>query len=314
MTGPNKSSVKSPSQTSSVTARRTSLKEKQAALTTASARAWLPGALMVAPAVIVSAFVVIGGTATALAQSLGLFPLVGRPSLTLAAYAAHAGELPHGILLSLAIATASTGVACLVGFTAALIIVQGRWCGKLVAALGTLTIPIPHIVGAASISLLLADSGLLARLFNTGRSWPELVGGPWWIAVIAEYGWKESAFVALVVTGTLATRAVSYDETAALLGAGRTMRLRHVLLPLSLPALTVSATIAFVYTLGSYEVAWLLGRLYPEPLPVMALRLFNAASLTARPEAAAVAMVTTALSFGAVAAALAYLRRSTLWR
>ncbi|WP_283562151.1 ABC transporter permease subunit [Paenarthrobacter sp. PH39-S1] len=277
-------------------------------------RSWLPGTLMAAPAILITAFVVIGGMATALAQSLGLFPLVGPPSLTVAAYAAQASDLPVGIGLSLAIAAASTVVACLVGFTAALVIVQGRWCGKLVAALGTLTVPVPHIVGAASVSLLLADSGLLARLFNAGGSWPELVGGPWWIGVVAEYGWKESAFVALVVTGTLATRAVSYDETAALLGAGRLSRLRHVLLPLSLPTLTVSATIIFVYSLGSYEVAWLLGRAYPEPLPVMALRLFNAATLTARPEAAAVAIVTTLLSFGAVAAALAYLRRSTLWR
>ncbi len=280
----------------------------------ASARSWLPVTLMAAPAVLVAAFVVIGGMATALAQSLGLFPLVGRPSLTVAAYAAQAGDLPLGIALSLAIAAASTLLACLVGFAAALVIVQGRWCGKLVAALGTLTIPVPHIVGAASISLLLADSGLLARLFNTGGAWPELVGGPWWIGVVAEYGWKESAFVALVVTGTLATRAVSYDETAALLGAGRFRRLRHILIPLSLPALTVSATIVFVYSLGSYEVVWLLGRAYPEPLPVMALRLFNSATLGARPEAAAVAMVTTLLSFGAVSAALAYLHRSALWR
>lgn len=269
---------------------------------------------MVAPAVLLAAFVVLGGMATALAQSLGLLPLVGQPSLTVAAYGAQAGDLPAGIGLSLAIAAASTLLACLVGFTAALVIVQGSWCGRLVAALGTLTIPVPHIVGAASVSLLLADSGLLARVFNTGGSWPELVAGPWWIAVVAEYAWKESAFVALVVTGTLATRAASYDETAALLGAGRLRRLRHVLIPLSMPALAVSATIAFVYSLGSYEVAWLLGRAHPEPLPVMALRLFNAATLTARPEAAAVAIVTTILSFGAVAAALAYLRRSTLWR
>lgn len=290
------------------------MRTKMATPSPAGPRTWLPGTLMVVPAVVLAAFVVIGGMVTALAQSLGLFPLVGPPSLTAAAYGAHAADLPVGIALSLAIATASTVVACVVGFSAALIIVQGKWCGKLVAALGTLTIPVPHIVGAASISLLLADSGLLARLFNNGGQWPELVGGPWWIGVVAEYGWKESAFVALVVTGTLATRAVSYDETAALLGAGRLRRLRHILIPLSLPALTVSATIVFVYSLGSYEVAWLLGRAYPEPLPVMALRLFNAATLTSRPEAAAVAILTTVLSMAAVAASLACLRRSALWR
>ncbi|MDN6178301.1 MAG: ABC transporter permease subunit, partial [Micrococcaceae bacterium] len=110
------------------------------------------------------------------------------------------------------------------------------------------------------------------------------------------------------------TRATAYDETAALLGAGRLRRLRHVLVPLSLPALGVSATIVFVYVFGSYEVAWLLGRPYPEPLPVMALRLFSSASLSSRPEAAALAVVTTIVALGAAGLAALALRRVPLWQ
>ena len=132
--------------------------------------------------------------------------------------------------------------------------------------------------------------------------------------MIAEYAWKESAFVALIVAGTLATRVASYDETAALLGATRVKRLRFVMLPLCMPALVVSSTIIFVYTLGSYEVAFLLGRSYPEPLPVMALRLFNSVTLTSRPEAAAVAVITTAISLIVVGFAFLALRRTALWR
>ena len=279
-----------------------------------SPRRPLPPAMMAAPAVLMASFVVLGGLLTAAAQSLGLLPLTGSPSLSFEAYTAVAPDLPTAIGLSLAIATASTIAASVVGFTASLIIVQGRWCGRVIAAVSTLTIPIPHIVGAASVGLLLSDSGLLSRLTGAGEAWPQLVGGPWWIAVIADYSWKESAFVALVVTGALITRSTGYDETAALLGAGRLRRLRHVLVPLSLPALTVSATIVFVYTFGSYEVAWLLGRPYPEPLPVMALRVFGSASLTSRPEAAALAIVTTIVSIGAAAAAFALLRRIPLWR
>ena len=59
---------------------------------------------------------------------------------------------------------------------------------------------------------------------------------------------------------SLATRVASYRETATLLGAGRWARLRHVTLPLAAPALGATAAISFVYTLGSYEVAALLGR------------------------------------------------------
>lgn len=270
--------------------------------------------ILAVPAVLVAAAVVLGGFLTVAIQSLGLMPLVGRPELSTAAYTAHTGELLNGLVLSLAIAGTSTALACVIGFTATLVILQGRWCGRLVTAMSTLSIPVPHIVGAASVGLLLTDSGLLARVTGGTVSWPELVGGPWWPAVIFEYAWKESAFVALVVAGTLATRSVSYDETAALLGAGRFRRLRHVLVPLSLPSLIIAGTIAFIYSFGSYEVAWLLGRPYPEPLPVMALRLYNSVTLTSRPEAAAVAVVTALVSLGAAAGALALLRRIPLWR
>ena len=120
----------------------------------------------------------------------------------------------------------------------------------------------PHLVGAAAIGLLLADSGFLPRLLGIAPdAWPNLVAGPWWVAVIAEYAWKESAFVALVVAGTLATRVASYDETAALLGAGRIKRLRFVMIPLCMPALVVSSTIIFVYTLGCSAAA------IPSPCP-----------------------------------------------
>lgn len=273
-----------------------------------------PGMLLAVPAVLVAAVVVLGGFVTVAIQSLGLMPLVGSPELSTAAYTAHAGDLLNGLVLSLAIAGTSTALACLIGFTAALVVMQGRWCGKLVTVMSTLSVPVPHIVGAGSVGLLLADSGLLARITAKTGSWPELVGGLWWVAVIFEYAWKESAFVALVVAGTLATRSVSYDETAALLGAGRFRRLRHVLVPLSLPSLTIAGTIAFIYSFGSYEVAWLLGRPYPEPLPVMALRLYNSVTLTSRPEAAAVAVVTALVSLGAAAGALLLLRRIPLWR
>ena len=277
-------------------------------------RRHLPPWLMAAPAVAAASFVVAGGLLTATAQSLGLMPLVGTPALTTEAYSAQAAALPAAVGLSLAIAAASTIAAVLIGFTAALLIMQGRWCGRIVAAASTLTIPFPHIVGAASVGLLLSDSGLLARVSGAGEAWPALVGGPLWLAVIADYAWKESAFIALVVTGALLTRSADYDETAALLGAGRVRRLRHVLIPLSLPALIVSGTIVFIYTFGSYEVAWLLGRPYPEPLPVMALRLFGSASLTSRPEAAALAVITTLVSFAAAAVAFGLLRRLPQWR
>lgn len=129
-----------------------------------------------------------------------------------------------------------------------------------------------------------------------------------------EYTWKESAFIALVVAAALASRVASYTETAALLGAGRRARLRHVTLPLAAPALLASSAITCVYAIGSYEVAWLLGRAYPEPLPVMAYRLFTSNDLAARPQAMAVALATTALAGAVALVCLGLLRRMAAWR
>jgi putative spermidine/putrescine transport system permease protein len=259
--------------------------------------------------------VVVGGLGSAIMQSVGLIPLVGPARLNFDAYAATAQDLPVAIGISLAIAATSTAIAALVGATAALVVVSGGWLGRLVGIAGAITISIPHLIGAATMGLLLADSGVLPRLLGIDAdAWPPLVGGPWWLAVIAEYAWKESAFVALVVAGTLLTRVAQFDEPAALLGAGRITRMRMIFLPLAAPSVIVASAIVFIYTLGSYEVAWLLGRTYPEPLAVMAIRLFDDVSLTSRTESAAIAVVTVAIAFATVAVASVALRRKAVWR
>ncbi|RLQ83797.1 ABC transporter permease subunit [Salinibacterium amurskyense] len=270
--------------------------------------------MLVLPAVIPVAFVVIGGVGTTLLQSLGLMPLVGSAELSTAAFN-DSDELLTSALLSLSIAVVSTAIAAVIGFFTAVLIISGNWGGRIVGALGAAAVTVPHLVGAATVGLLLSDSGVLARLFGVAPdAWPALVAGPTWFAVIAEYAWKESAFIALIIVGTLATRITSYDETAAVLGAHRFARLRLVLFPLAAPSLLVASAIAFAYTLGSYEVAWMLGQTYPEPLSVMALRLFNSASLTARPEAAAIGVITVVLTAVVVAAAMLGLRRMRAWR
>lgn len=269
-------------------------------------------ALWVLPAMVPVAIVLVAGLGSALLQSLGLMPLVGTPALTFDAYRANAGDIATSAALSVAIAAAATFIGVLIGVTTALTAVAGR---RSALWAGTVTVPVPHLIGAATMGLLLADSGLLARLFGLSEGgWPALVGGRWWIAVVLEYAWKESAFIGLVVAAVLATRVAAYDETAAVLGASRRARLRLVTFPLIRPAVVAAATISFTYTLGSYEVALLLGRAYPEPLPVMAIRLFTSIDLAARPQAAAAAVVTAALAMLAVACALTVLRRSAVWR
>lgn len=283
---------------------------------TGPARAVPPRAtLVVAVPVLAVLLVVVTGLGAAALQSLGLMPLTGTPRLSIAAYTEEYEELLSATGLSLLIATASTVLAAAVGLTTAVVAMGSPRVRRTLTALVTATVPVPHLVGAASMGLLLADSGLLSRWLGVSpEAWPSLVAGRWPTAVVLEYAWKESAFIALVVTATLAARLPDYHAAAALLGAGPRARFRHVTLPLAAPALGLASAIAFVYTLGSYEVAWLLGPAYPEPLPVMAYRVFTATDLAARPEAMALAITTTALAVAAALAALALVRRSAAWR
>lgn len=269
-------------------------------------------ALAVLPAVLLVVLVLGAGLGSAVAQSLGLLPVAGPARLSASGYRHQ--DLPLATGLSLLIATASTVVAAVVGLTTALLVVGSRRARRVLSVMVVSSVPVPHLVGAVSLGLLLADGGLLSRWLGVpAPDWPPLVAGRWPTAVVLEYAWKESAFVALVVATSLATRLVDYRETATLLGAGPLARLRHVALPLAAPSLVAASAIAFVYTLGSYEVAWLLGAAYPEPLPVMSYRLFTSTDLAARPAATATAVVTVAVAGAAALTALAALRRAA-WR
>lgn len=280
-----------------------------------SARERRLGVLLVLPAVVLSLVVLGGGVGATALQAFGLLPVVGRPTPGVSAFTARPGELFAAIGVSLGVAAVATTLAVVIGTTAAVVIVSRTRSSRVVAALGTLTVTIPHLIAAATVGLLLSDAGVLPRLLGIApEAWAPWVGGPLWGAAIVELAWKESAFIALIVTGTLATRIQTYDETAALLGAGRMQRFRHVLLPLTTPTILIGAAISFVYALGSYEVLWLLGRTSPEPLPVLAVRLFQGVSLDSRPEAAAVALVTCVLALGAVALTFGALRRTAAWR
>lgn len=274
-------------------------------------------AVLVLPALVPTVVVLGAGLGAAGLQSTGLLPLIGPPDATVSTYTALAADrgVRDGLVVSLAVATASTALAVVVGVTVALLVSTSRRGGRWLRALAAATVPVPHVIGAAAIGLLLADSGLLARLTGAEPgTFPALVAGPWWVAVVAEFAWKESAFVALVVLAALAAHERDLDEAAATLGAGPWQRLRRVSLPLAAPATLVAGGISFAYALGSYEVAWLLGRTYPEPLPVLAYRLYTSVDLTRRDEALAVALVTTALAVAALLGALALLRRTAVAR
>ena len=270
----------------------------------------LGGARLVAPAVLL--IVAVTGTAlvTVVATSLGLLPLVGQPRLSTDGFTTLAGDLQAATYESLLTAATATLVAAAIGFTIATVVVRSGRGVRLLVGLAVAVMTVPHLVGAAGTGLLLSDVGLAQRWSGiSAASWPELVGGRWPWATVLELAWKESAFVALVVFASVGRHYADLREVAAVLGAAPRAQWRRVLLPLAAPALASSSLIVFVYSLGTYEVARLLGRAYPEPLPVMAYRLFTDIDVAARPQAAATAVIATGLALLAAVMALPLLRR-----
>jgi ABC-type uncharacterized transport system YnjBCD permease subunit len=264
-----------------------------------------------APGIVAITVVAGTGMAAVVATTVGLMPLYGRPALSLDGWRAAAPDLLVGIRESLLIAVPATLLAAVVGFLLAMLVLRGGRASGAVRVACLAVLAVPHLVGATSVSLLLSDGGLGARLAaaNGGDSWPALVGGPWPVATVLELAWKESAFVALVVLAAVAPGHRSRMEVAAGLGARPRQRVVRVLLPTAAPALGAASLVTLVYAVGSYEVAWLLGRAVPEPLPVLAFRLFGSIELSDRPAAAAAATVGSLLALCLAGPALAALPR-----
>lgn len=273
------------------------------------------GAILVAPALVVTVAVGVAAIGSLALTATGLMPLIGAPHPNVDGFLTLGPDLGGAAGQSLLIASVSTALAAAGGLVLALLVIQTGPGTRLLTIALAAPIPVAHLVGAASMGLLLSDSGLLNRLVGSNpATWPHMVGGPVPVAVIAEFAWKESAFVALVVCAALAPDLRQHAEAATLLGARPSQRLRMLTIPLALPALVAASAIVFLYTLGSYEVAWLLGPATPETLPVRAYRLFSSVDLGGRPAAAATALTVTMMAAVAGAAAVPLLRRLDVLR
>lgn len=263
-----------------------------------------------APGVVAVTVVAGTGMAAVVATSLGLMPLYGPPGLSAAGWRQAAPDLLASVGETLLIALPATLLASLAGLALASLLLSGGRAAPLVRIACLAVLAVPHLVGATSMALLLSDGGVASRVaspvLGTGE-WPALVGGSWPVATVGELAWKESAFVALVVVAAVGPGHRRRQEAAAVLGAGPLRRWANVVLPTSAPALGAAALVVLVYSIGAYEVAWLLGRAQPEPLPVLAYRLFGSIELLDRPAAAAAATVGSALAVGLAVTALAAL-------
>ncbi len=248
------------------------------------------------------------------AQSLGDLAIIGERRLSLDAYAhVLGGATPAGreFWVALGFSLWVSGASTLLAAAGALLLAvalsgrAGRAGGGDLLVLNA-NLALPHLVWAIALLLLLAQSGLAARvaaalgLIQAPADFPVLVRDRAGLGIILHYVGKEIPFLALLVLAVLRTQGQAYDAVAATLGAGPWLRLRRVTLPLVLPGLAAGSLLVFAFTFGAYEVPALLGVRYPRALAVLALDYFANPDLGRRAEGMAISMI-MALAVVAVA-------------
>lgn len=264
-------------------------------------------ALLLAPAVGVIGVLFAGGLGVAFVQSLGYMPAIGMTEWSLDAYRQVLSDRDFldSLLLTLYVSGVSTGVSTVLAVLAALAL--RRSSGRLSAVVFQLPITIPHLVAAVGIALVVAQTGLGARvaaglgLIGEPRDFPALLYDKYSVGIILTYVWKEVPFITLVVLASLRGVASELEEVARTLGAGAWRRFWYVVFPVISPSVVAASLLVFAFTFGAFEVPYLLGKSYPTMLPVMAYNEYREIDLAARPAAMAI-NVLIALVTGTVAA------------
>lgn len=273
---------------------------------------WRPW-LMLAPALLILTVLFFGGLLVGLGQSLGYFPIIGLNELTLAYYAdvLRDDNFLQSLWLTFRIAFVSTFLSAVLAVGAALVLRHGFKGSQLATFVFQIPLPVPHLVAATGIVILITQSGLLARFgvafgwIEAPRDFPVLVFDRAGIGIILSYLWKEIPFIGLVVLAVLQSVGPQYEEIAQTLGASRWQRFWYVLMPLILPGVLSTSIIVFAFTFANYEIPLLLGVRHPTTLPVWAFQAYQDPDLAQRPQAMAVSII---LAVIAVVLLVAYRR------
>jgi len=246
------------------------------------------------PLVILS-LIFIAGIVNGLLQSFGLIPDLGLYEFTFKYYLEifKRPDLLGSIGLSLYISLVSSLLAAVFGVLLSLLIVMTGKAKGLTMNIVKIPIIIPHIVVAFFVIAIFSQNGLLARLMyslgliSSQTDFPALLYTDNAFGIILAYLWKEIPFVAFFVITIMANISSTLGEAARNLGASQWQTFWHVTLPLCLPSIKNAFLIVFAFSLGAYELPYLLGATMPKALPVQAYIEYMHPDLLHRPYAMA---------------------------
>lgn len=259
------------------------------------ARPWV----LLAPALLVISVLFLGALVFGVLQSLNIVNFAGEPDPSIDAYVNIFNDpvFWESLGLSLRIAIVSTALSIVFAVLTALLIFHTERGRRVTTFIYQFNLPIPHIVGGVAMLLLLSQSGFFSRvgfalgLTDAPADFPPMTNDRWAIAIIAEYVWKETVFIGVVVLAALHGGVAEYEALARTLGASRWKRFWHVILPLITPAIVSTSIIVFAFSFGAFEIPFMLGQPFPAALPVLAFRAYTDVDLNSRPEAMAISVI-----------------------
>lgn len=169
-----------------------------------------------------------------------------------------------------------------------------RHTGRATTLLAAAPVPMPHLVVATIAVIWLAPGGLAERLLGVLPL--DLIGDRAGLAIVLVYVYKEVPFLTLLVLAAWTPGVSEREEAAAVLGAGRAARLRHVVWPSVRTALAIGSLVVAAFLLGALEVPLVVGPTRPAALAQYALDATRTAEPIGQAQAAAALLVAAALA------------------
>lgn len=207
------------------------------------------------------------------AQSFGLYPVIGESRLTLDHWL---GLLDKGFVdsffFTLKVGFGSAVGALVFAYPLALFLRRKRPASQWISAWVKVPLFVPALVAAFLIVNMLAFHGLL----NSALLYLGIVDKPLrllndkfgWNVLIIQI-WKNMPFQLVILSSVLQTIRSDLEDAARNLGAGPLAVIRYVILPLSMPGIMISVALVFILTFGDYAITRVAGPVYPNSLSVL---------------------------------------------
>ncbi|MBI2299162.1 MAG: iron ABC transporter permease [Armatimonadetes bacterium] len=159
------------------------------------------------------------------------------------------------------ISVGSVVLAALIGVPLAFCFQRYEFPGRrLFAALATVPVLLPPLVGVVAFFFLYSDVGVITR---AAQALLRLDEAPWRFrgvgAVLVVHAYSMYVYFYVFVSAGLARLDEAQEEAAATLGAGPVRKLITVTLPLLAPALVGAALLVFMMSMASFTAPYVIG-------------------------------------------------------